>query len=89
MVLRIAIPLSLLFFAYGNVPDVPHFVPPNSSGPVRDNVFTPDDRVPLYPSIVSSGPQDASKGAQTTPNGKKHIASGDVTKMPTPTRQLL
>lgn len=81
MVLRIAIPLSLLLLAYGNVPDVPHFVPPNSSGPARENVFTPDDRVPLYPSIVSNGPQDTSKASQTTPNGKKNDTLQESSKL--------
>jgi hypothetical protein len=65
MLLRFAIPLGVILFVYGDVPDVPHLVPPRSNSDLKDGGFTPDDRIPLYPSMVSEGPQDLGKSPQS------------------------
>jgi hypothetical protein len=64
MVLRFAIPLSVLLWVYADVPDVPHLIPPRADG-VKPGGFPSDDRVPLYSPIVSE-PQDQDKSSQTT-----------------------
>jgi hypothetical protein len=62
MFLRFAIPLSMVLCVYADVPDVPHLVPPRADAS-KSAGFAPDDRIPLYPTIVSD-PQDAP--SQTT-----------------------
>jgi hypothetical protein len=65
MYLRIAIPLSLMLLANGSAPDVPHFAAPNgNSAAPKDGGFTPDDRIPLYPSMMAPDAQASGNGAQ-------------------------
>ncbi len=64
MYLRFAIPLSLLFCVYADVPDVSHLLPSNS-GQVKQGAFTAEDRIPLYPAIVAGDSQDQGKSSQT------------------------
>jgi hypothetical protein len=63
MILRFAIPLSMVLCVYTDVPDVPHLVPPRTNG-ARTSGFTADDRVPLYSTILSDS-QDPDKSSQT------------------------
>lgn len=65
MLFRFAIPLGLLLFVYGDVPDVPHVLPPHSAEQSSAGAFTPDDRIPLYPSMVTEDPQEQGKSPQT------------------------
>jgi hypothetical protein len=58
MYFRFAIPLSLLFYAYGDVPDVPRVVSPQTATQPKGDAFTSEDRIPLYPSIVTGQGQD-------------------------------
>jgi hypothetical protein len=60
MYFRFAIPLSLLFWVYGDVPDVPRVAPAQATQ-AKTDAFTAEDRIPLYPSIVSGEAQDQSK----------------------------
>jgi hypothetical protein len=78
MSLRYAIPLSLLLCVYGDVPDVPHLVPPRPEGSAKSGGFTPDDRVPLYPTVVND-PQDQGKPSQST--SKKSDSLQEVSKL--------
>jgi hypothetical protein len=61
MFFRIAIPLSLLFCTYA---DLPHLVPAHSDAPAKTGSFTSEDRIPLYPSIVTGDSQEAGKSPQ-------------------------
>jgi hypothetical protein len=79
MYFRLAIPLSLVLFVYGDVPDAPHLVPPNSSGASKGNVFSPDDRIPLYPSMTTSYHPDPSKNPQ--PAYKKSDTLQETSKL--------
>jgi hypothetical protein len=69
MYLRFAIPLSLLFCVYADadVPDVPHLLAAHSASQPKAGVFSPDDRIPLYP-VVTEDPQDQGK---STPGAAK------------------
>jgi hypothetical protein len=78
MSLRYAIPLSLLLCVYADVPDVPHLVPPLPEGSTRSGGFTPDDRVPLYPTVVTD-PQDQGKPAQSA--AKKSDSLQEISKL--------
>jgi len=69
MFLRYAIPLSLLLYVYSDVPDLPHVVPAPSANQPNGNGFTPEDRIPLYPSIVTD-PQDQGGGSGQTATKK-------------------
>jgi hypothetical protein len=66
MCFRFAIPLALLFTVYADVPDVPHLVPPPSTSQPKAGGFTSEDRIPLYPSIVTGDDQDQGKPAQSS-----------------------
>jgi hypothetical protein len=81
MALRFAIPLSVVLFVYGDVPDVPHLVPPHSANATKESGFTPDDRIPLYPSMVADGLQDSSKSPQSASNTKKNDTLQETSKL--------
>jgi hypothetical protein len=82
MYLRLAIPISVLLFVSGDVPsDVPHFAPPPNAPPPKTNIFTPDDRIPLYPSMVTEGSQDSGKAAQPGANVKKSDTLQETSKL--------
>jgi hypothetical protein len=68
MYFRFAIPLSLLFYVYGDVPDVPRVVSPQAATQPKVDGFTSEDRIPLYPSIVTGEGQD--QGAPASQNKK-------------------
>jgi hypothetical protein len=80
MALRFTIPLSVILFVYGDVPDVPHLVAPSTSA-TKESGFTPDDRIPLYPSMVADGPQDSSKSPQSASNTKKNDTLQETSKL--------
>jgi hypothetical protein len=63
MFFRLAIPLSLFFYVYA---DVPHLLPSHSADLPKADAFAPEDRIPLYPVILVGEPQGTSKPAQTT-----------------------
>ena len=65
MYLRAAIPLAILLVAYA---DVPHLSPAWTKALPSDESFPPDDRIPLYPALVT--PPDQQQGA-TTPQPTK------------------
>jgi hypothetical protein len=76
MYFRLAIPLSLLFYVYADVPDLPRVVPAQSAAQPKADAFTSEDRIPLYPSIIWGGDaQDQDKSAAA---GKK---SDNLTEM--------
>lgn len=52
--LRIAIPLTLLFSA---AVDLPHSLPLRSADAPASETFPPDDRIPLYPTLVGDDTQ--------------------------------
>ncbi len=54
MVLRIAIPLTLLLSA---AMDLPHSLPLRSADVPASETFPPDDRIPLYPTLVGDDTQ--------------------------------
>jgi hypothetical protein len=81
MVLRFAIPLGVVLFVYGDVPDLPHVVPPHYANGTKDGGFTPDDRIPLYPSMVADGAQDSSKSPQSPSNTKKNDTLQETSKL--------
>jgi hypothetical protein len=81
MYLRLAIPISLLLFVGGDVPDVPHFAPPSSPASSKTNVFSPDDRIPLYPSMVTDSSQDPAKNPQAAQNTKKSDTLQETSKL--------
>lgn len=68
MYFRFAIPLSLLFYVYADVPDVPRVVSPQAATQPKADGFTSEDRIPLYPSIVTGEGQD--QGAPASQNKK-------------------
>jgi hypothetical protein len=77
--MRLAIPFCLLLYVYGDVPDVPHLLPPPGGGPSKEGGFSPDDRIPLYPSMVAADPHDPAKGSQT--GGKKSDTLQETSKL--------
>jgi hypothetical protein len=76
MFFRFAIPLSLLFYAYA---DVPHLLPPRADGASKRDAFTPEDRIPLYPSMLTSDPQDQGNSSQT--GAKKNDTLQETSKL--------
>ncbi len=54
MVLRVAIPLTLLLSA---AMDLPHSLPLRSADAPASETFPPDDRIPLYPTLVGDDTQ--------------------------------
>jgi hypothetical protein len=62
MFLRIAIPACLLFSAAA---DLPHLVSPRPSSPPSSEAFPPDDRIPLYPAVVTAEEEAQDKPAQS------------------------
>jgi hypothetical protein len=62
MFLRFAIPLSLLLYVYA---DVPHSLPAHSDALPKTGGFNSEDRIPLYPAVVTNDAQDAGKSSQT------------------------
>jgi hypothetical protein len=76
MILRIAIPLSLLFYVYA---DVPHLLPPRPADQPGPDAFTPDDRIPLYPSMLAADPSDQDKPAPTS--SKKNDTLQETSKL--------
>ncbi|HTZ48413.1 MAG TPA: hypothetical protein VMH20_12520 [Verrucomicrobiae bacterium] len=78
MYFRIAIPLSLLFCVYGDVPDVPRVVSPQTTTQPKADAFTSEDRIPLYPSIVTGQGQD--QGAPAS-QGKKNDNLTEASKL--------
>jgi hypothetical protein len=75
MFLRFAILLSMVICVYADVPDVPHLVPPRADAS-KTAGFAPDDRIPLYPTIVSDPQEAASQG-----NGKKSDTLQETSKL--------
>lgn len=75
MYFRFAIPLSLLLYVYADVPDLPRAMPAQAVNQPKADAFTSEDRIPLYPSIVSGDTQDQDKSA---PQGNK---SDNLTEM--------
>jgi len=63
MFLRLAIPLSLLFYVYA---DLPRLLPSRLAEPANSDGFTPEDRIPLFPVVVAGDSQDQGKPAQTS-----------------------
>ncbi len=61
MFLRFAIPLGLLLYVYADVPDSPHLLPSSATAQASSAAFTPDDRIPLYPSLGAGRAQDQNK----------------------------
>jgi hypothetical protein len=81
MYLRLAIPISVLLLVSADVPsDVPHFAPPNNAPAPKTNIFPPDERIPLYPSMAGS-PQDSGKTAQAPANAKKSDTLQETSKL--------
>lgn len=79
MYLRLAIPLTFLFCVYADVPDLPH-LSPASVGTAKADAFTPEDRIPLYPTLLNSDQQeDQSKPAAST--GKKSDTLQESSKL--------
>lgn len=60
MFFRIAIPLSLFFCVYS---DVPQLLPPQPVEQPGPDIFAPDDRIPLYPAMLATDPADQDKSA--------------------------
>jgi hypothetical protein len=63
MFLRFAIPLSLLFYVYA---DLPRLLPSRLVDQAKSDGFTPEDRIPLFPVMVAGDSQDQGKPAQTS-----------------------
>lgn len=78
MYLRFAIPLTLMLCMYADVPDLPHLVPASGTQAKAD-AFTPEDRVPLYPTVVTSEPDDPAKAQQSS--GKKSDTLQESSKL--------
>jgi len=76
MYFRIAIPLSLLLAVCA---DLPHLVPSQPAGQPWPGTFAPDDRIPLYPAILTSEPQTQGKPGQ--PASKKSDTLQETTKL--------
>jgi hypothetical protein len=76
MFFRIAIPLSLLFCVYA---DVPHLLPSHTAPPPKSDAFTSEDRIPLYPAVVAGSSQDQGKSSQPAP--KKSAALQETSKL--------
>jgi hypothetical protein len=74
MFLRFAIPLGLLLCVYSDVPDSPHLLP--SSSGANSTAFTPEDRIPLYPSMGAGGSQN-----QNNPNTGQAKKSDSLQEM--------
>ncbi len=66
MFFRFAIPLSLLLCFYADVPDVSHMLPARGNASTKNGSFSAEDRIPLYPTMVTSDPQDQNKGGSAT-----------------------
>jgi len=64
MDLRLTIPLTFLLCVYADVPDLPHLTPAVS--PAKADAFTPEDRIPLYPTLLTSDQQDQGQPAPAT-----------------------
>lgn len=76
MFLRIAIPLSLLFYVYA---DVPHLLPPRPAEQPGPEIFAPEDRIPLYPAMLAANPSDQDKPAPTS--SKKNDTLQETSKL--------
>jgi hypothetical protein len=68
MFFRFAIPLTLLLGVYADVPDVPHLTAPRSEGSATWGGLRPEDRVPLYPTVVGDS-QDHGKSTSDPKRG--------------------
>jgi hypothetical protein len=78
MYLRLTIPLSLMLCMYADVPDLPH-LQPASGTQAKADALTSDDHVPLYPTVVTSEPDDPSKAQQSS--GKKSDTLQESSKL--------
>jgi hypothetical protein len=76
MLLRIAIPLSLLLSVYA---DLPHLLPSSPEEQPKADTFAPDVRIPLYPAILAGDSQDQDKPAQ--PASKKGATLQETSKL--------
>ena len=76
MFLRIAIPLSLLFSLYA---DLPRVLPLQPAERPRTDAFAPEDRIPLYPAMLASDPQDQDKPALPAP--KRGATLQEISKL--------
>lgn len=77
MYLRAAIPLTLLLAIYGDVPGVSP--PARTSALPTAESFPPDDRIPLYPAIVT--PPDPQGGAPGASGTKKNSTLQEPSKL--------
>jgi hypothetical protein len=77
MFFRVAIPLSLLFCAYADVPDVSHLTPARAGAP--SSTFASEDRIPLYPSMNADNGHDQDKNTQ--PASKKNDTLQETSKL--------
>ena len=76
MFFRIAISLGLLLSVYA---DVPHLLPSYPAEQPKPDAFAPDDRIPLYPTVLTDDPQDQGKPAQ--PGAKKSATLQEYSKL--------
>jgi hypothetical protein len=79
MFLRFAIPLSMVLYVYADVPDLPHLVPARPDAQTNASGFSPDDRVPLFPTIVTDADQD--QGGSTQASSKKGDTLQETSKL--------
>jgi hypothetical protein len=80
MFFRFAIPISFLLCVYGDVPDLPHLLPPNPNAQTNSTtVFTTDDRIPLYPSMGAGDSQNQDKSGQAS--SKKSDTLQEMSKL--------
>jgi hypothetical protein len=68
MFFRFAIPLSFVLCVYADLLDVPHALPSPAANSAKSNAFTSEDRIPLYPSIITGDSQDQGKSAPSQPS---------------------
>ncbi len=76
MFFRFAIPLSLLLYVYS---DVPHLLPPHPAEHPGPDTFTPEDRIPLYPSMLATDAPDQDKPA--APSSKRGDTLQETSKL--------
>ncbi|MGB7847349.1 MAG: hypothetical protein WBL63_17175 [Candidatus Acidiferrum sp.] len=76
MFARIAISLGLFLFAYA---DLPQLLPKPSLPQAGPDTFSPDDRIPLYPAVLTSAPEGQGKPAQS--DSKKNSTLQESSKL--------
>jgi hypothetical protein len=78
MHLRAAIPLTILLLFYA---DVPHMPPARTSALPTTKNFPPDDRIPLYPAVVTPPDQDHGGASATGTTAKKSSTLQESSKL--------